>query len=583
MTHARSWTLVDLLLLLCAWPVDSAVDCFANTGWYTFAVCCISTNVQCWLSHGEDNLNLNHTYEECCTIRMPDDDDDRLNTELSGGDDSSPSMVQRVGVVDLIIRTCINDVPMLLKALHSFFLFWPPKWGVVLVFPEGAREQRFASLLPSRVRVFFESVPHALKHAFPQEAPNRPSLFHRFTSFRSVMLADLYSVADFVAIADSDVILHTALPDRLLFDSQERPILHGLRDGGPVSFRPFLEMLGEANEAHTGIDWMASQPTVLHRRHFAGARSWFTRIAETLVDRELLVARERGYIISDVAFSNDHSSAKRVKRDMVFFDWAFEQITVAVLQKARAYNGTSWSAWEGFCPHCALVSYVWRFHREDYDWSIAAQEEMYDEGFAPMDMLSILTPERNDSAAQFRAGDHDVSSFLQPSYTCPALRVITHVGIEVHRDSTGLTGKLSRLYFDRAYFAMVAGLCALPEHVRDCVLPSDVSCVHTDAHRPIWHYLNAYEHVVPVWGRRPGSVLDHCRPIRKDLTSLCVDHHLHLERLDESGVCHFWATRAESEVSRIWEAWVAQEPELPNGYSVYPRKFLPLQFADEND
>lgn len=219
---------------------------------------------------------------------------------------------------------------------------------------------------------------------------------------------------------DSDTVFQTWVDEELLFDEDGRPRIAGLNFG--ADFKPVLRVLNLQED----IDFMASQPMVLRRAHFASTRN---------------------FVAAQLGMQGKH------------FDEVFRELTHEVLRNETINNRGDEAASTRHlpCHQCVTGSYLWEYHQEEYSWHIMWRAP----GRALLD--------------QSRGSLVPASKTPLVEHLCPQLHVASHLGcwgkdgncIDLKEGSAGVQG--NQKYMMKSIELLNVAFCC----AREAVLKSD--------------------------------------------------------------------------------------------------------------
>lgn len=347
-------------------------------------------------------------------------------------------MLPTVGVT-LVVRTFSGALSTLLPFLRSAELFWPvQRWPVVIVLDAEAEEDWWVSmsLLPTWVRVVLEPLPPG-RHSWAEmrRGGSKQAGWQRVAW--SQFHLDSYGTTEFVAQMDADTLFHTFVTEDLLFgatvsdsgvgdNAQLRPHITGLTLWS--DFGPALRAL----RLQEDIDFMASQPMVLRREHFASARQ---------------------YVVEQMGAAE--------------FDEAFARLTHAVLANETSGSTTIDGKREASgirflpCQQSVMGSYLWQFHRAAYTWHIMWRQELVSGPF-PRRAIGVGGPYARPPAAEFRCPQLYVASHLScwgdAGGTCVDLKGAEQGGARKGAGSSGDAAASPGLQGGQAYMLKSAEL-----------------------------------------------------------------------------------------------------------------------------
>lgn len=342
----------------------------------------------------------------------------------------SPREVPTISV-DLFVRTFHGKLQELMHLLQSVAIFWPPSWGVIVVLDgESALDEAACALLPQWATCSLQDKPRfftELNNVYGSIDRHGQGLDrHRGLVWKewSECWADRHSSADYIAIADSDVVFTTFGVPQLLFQPAADRDLDEVEPGDttqrPRGLRPVIwahaDNVQFPGAVHSlQLPWQAefmdSFPLVVRRQHFSELR-------QRIVD----------------LYGNGNTTAGVDEQ----FDWAFATYVRAVQEYSMGTRGAH------ECPsfHSMMGSWLWTKHRDAYVWSIR----------------------------------HGHLTGVELRHTCPRLRVAQHVaywGREnwmsyggypfKHLKVGGRPEILSEVaYAARATSLVLAGICVVP-------------------------------------------------------------------------------------------------------------------------
>eukprot|EP00933_Yihiella_yeosuensis_P073452 TRINITY_DN82152_c0_g1_i1.p1 TRINITY_DN82152_c0_g1~~TRINITY_DN82152_c0_g1_i1.p1 ORF type:complete len:479 (+),score=69.29 TRINITY_DN82152_c0_g1_i1:32-1438(+) len=218
--------------------------------------------------------------------------------------ESEDEAAREVPLVTLVIRAYFGAFSMLMPMIRSVEIFWPYwKWPVVLVLDADSAADVWmgTSMFPKWMQVFLEEKPPHMDQWAELRRHSSVSKLHGYQrqSFSNFFL-DKYVASDFIAQIDSDTVFHTWVTEDMLFDERKRPHVMGITQWS--DFGHVLRVLG----LQTDIDFMASQPMVIARKHFAAVRNFVTKTTKARDFSEAFLHLTHAVLVNETKL--DHAS-----------------------------------------------------------------------------------------------------------------------------------------------------------------------------------------------------------------------------------------------------------------------------------